>query len=825
MKSDPPGRRSVLLLLFASGAAALAHQVVWTRRLVDILGANAETFSKVVGAFCIGLALGSAWAAIRPATMASGWRRIAVAELAVALLGGMVLGAMPMADALRQWPGTDVWLRWLLPVVLVTPPAMAMGIVLPALLTTVPGRSMAVRAYAINTLGGVAGIILTVFLTLPGLGLVGAGLSACGVNLLIAGTACSWHRRQRGLDSVAIPEAESRVGSDGIAGAGLLAFASGFLVLGLEVVAQHQFAQVTINSHFSSAAVLAAVLLALGGASLAVARRRGTGTLVVRNALLLSTGLWLLQPAVFLALRPGLQIIPYELTPERYLIRVAVLTAMALGPGFLAAGFLFPLLLRSAGEARTVARWLALNGLGGWLGAELTQAVILPSLGLWRSVLAAAAAYLVLGIGLSLPPPRNPAGSRVRRWLGWGIPLVLTAAWVCVWPSSGRWPQVSPVPGERVVEVTAGREGVVATVVRDTNDWRIVFNNTYTLGGSRAQANQERQAHLPLLLHGRAQSVALLGVATGSTLAGAALHPGITRLDAFELSPLAARFARDYFAPFNRGVFHDPRVRVTIEDARWAIARQPGRYDVVIGDLFLPWRTGEGRLFTHEHFAAVHRSLHPNGLFCQWLPLFQLTRAQYDGIVRTFLAEFPGAFLLRGDFYPKLPIVGLCAFADGRRLAAVDWSEVAAACERLRDPSLGVQDPLVRHEEGVAMCVVGELPASAPGPVNTLGNGWLEWEAARNIIGLRSPWFIGVPAAEYLRDRTRQHPNPLPAPLRPAQDSGQFFLTLEVAREVNAAVLPNLRAQMRDRLPASLRHDTAADWSRWPGSLKPFVDE
>ncbi|HMO65916.1 MAG TPA: hypothetical protein PKE47_11970, partial [Verrucomicrobiota bacterium] len=54
-----PGRVGLPeLLVFASGAAALAHQLLWTRRLVDVLGADAGTFAKVIGAFFAGLALG-----------------------------------------------------------------------------------------------------------------------------------------------------------------------------------------------------------------------------------------------------------------------------------------------------------------------------------------------------------------------------------------------------------------------------------------------------------------------------------------------------------------------------------------------------------------------------------------------------------------------------------------------------------------------------------------------------------------------------------------------------------------------------------------------
>ena len=122
-------------------------------------------------------------------------------------------------------------------------------------------------------------------------------------------------------------------------------------------------------------------------------------------------------------------------------------------------------------------------------------------------------------------------------------------------------------------------------------------------------------------------------------------------------------YADRFFAPYNRDVFRDPRVQFIQEDARWVIAAQTGVYDVVVGDLFLPWRTGEGRLFTLDHFANVRRSLKPGGLFCQWLPCFQLTRPQFETIARTFRAVFPDAFLVRGDFYSELPSSALLADA------------------------------------------------------------------------------------------------------------------------------------------------------------------
>jgi predicted membrane-bound spermidine synthase len=803
------------LLLLLSGAAGLSHQVLWTRRLVDLLGAGGDTFARVVGAFFVGLALGGAASALWPVKVRNAWRRVALAELAVAGLALPVLFAVPIGDTFQEVLPAGRF-GTLLACLFVTPPALAMGLVLPAAITALRTGGSALSLYVVNTLGGILGILAVVLFALPRLGLLTAGLVACSLNLLVAAVA-GWFAGVdlRGLETASPPDALAN--RTAIRFQPALAFGSGFLVLALEVVLQHQCAQVTINSGFSGALVLAFVLVALvaGGALGGLARTAEGVRSLLQWTLLATTGIAALQPLVFLMIRPGLRFFAYELSPAAYLVRVTVLALGVIVPVFLAAGFTFPLLLRSASASRdgrrSLALLLAVNGLGGWLGAELAQGVLVPAAGLWGSpVLLAGVALLlwVAVVGTNLF--RSPAA-----WTGLVAGLAVLATGGLV---ARRLPQLAPEAGITVSEVQVGREGVVAAVHGASNDWRIVFNNTYTLGGSRAQFNQERQAHLPILLHGGARTVALLGVATGSTTAGASLHPTVERVDAFELSGTVIDFARDHFAPYNRGIFQDPRVHVSHEDARIGVRRNPGQYDVVIGDLFLPWRTGEGRLFARDHFAAVRRSLRSQGLYCQWLPLFQLTRTQFASILRTYRAEFPDAFLIRGDFYSEQPIVGL---VGGRPLQEIPWDRVSAACDRLRSDRK-VTDGLVRHAKGVAMCLIGPAPDPGPGPLNTLDNGWLEWNAGRNVVGLREPWFIGVPYAEFVRDCVAQGARFLPEELRDAQDSGQFFLTLDIAAKLRLPQLVNLQSQVAHRLPTELQDDFSIDWSHWPSRSKPY---
>src|SRR5687767_4822201 len=72
-------------LLAATGLAALGHQILWTRRMIDLLGASTESTVRVFVCFFLGLALGSACAATLIPRIKRPWRFLAGVEAGVAL--------------------------------------------------------------------------------------------------------------------------------------------------------------------------------------------------------------------------------------------------------------------------------------------------------------------------------------------------------------------------------------------------------------------------------------------------------------------------------------------------------------------------------------------------------------------------------------------------------------------------------------------------------------------------------------------------------------------------------------------------------------------
>ena len=75
-----------IALAFLSGAAALSHELLWTRRLIDLLGATEAVTGRVLGLFFLGLSLGG-WLATRWCRVeGNSGIRLGIAELSIAVL-------------------------------------------------------------------------------------------------------------------------------------------------------------------------------------------------------------------------------------------------------------------------------------------------------------------------------------------------------------------------------------------------------------------------------------------------------------------------------------------------------------------------------------------------------------------------------------------------------------------------------------------------------------------------------------------------------------------------------------------------------------------
>ncbi len=391
-----------LLLALCSGTAALAHELLWTRRCIDLLGASAASSARVFGCFFLGLAIGAAAATRLTPRLRRPWRALAWIELSVALLALPALLLPMWTDWIwraigpeRLASGLGAQLKLGLSFGMIFPPAFAMGLFLPVMATAVLGASRplsrhGIWLYSAKTLGGVLGLWLVMGLTLHHLGAIGSMLTAMGINLLVAITCGVIDRFQPPLPSPQLPTTatQPKVRSQPVDGVTLaLAVVSGAGIIAAEIIALDAIQLVATMSFYAPAVVLTTVLGVLAFSALIVPRIADRSVASAMVWCLIGAGLALaLSPLLFMRIAQYWNPFASPLSVPAFGLALVGLTMMLLGPGLFMAAFVFPLLMRRRGRAgdergRGLGWLLACNGLGGFLGAEIAYRLILPNFG------------------------------------------------------------------------------------------------------------------------------------------------------------------------------------------------------------------------------------------------------------------------------------------------------------------------------------------------------------------------------------------------------------------------------------------------------------
>ena len=697
---------AAMLLMMASGFAGLGYQIVWTQQCALWLGHESAAALAVVAAFFGGLAVG-AWAlgarienSLRPV------RWYAVCEVICGLWSLLLIFAMaPFSAWVLKVTGVQPAPAWQWSVafcgtfLLFLPATAAMGATLPAMerLTAErplvgdsgdarsEGRSLA-SLYASNTLGAVMGVLAAAFWLVPAIGLARTAGICVALNLLCGLTSLALFSATRGPGRSLLPRerlSPHAAASDGskVARAVLLRLAvTGLLGIGYEVLVVRVLSQVTEDTVYTFAVLLAVYLV---GSSLGAAgyqrwllHRHDQNQLSDRllaalaaACLLGSATLWAAESVKAWALQAlGASMIAAIATE-------AVLALVAFGPPTVLMGALFSHLSRIAITSGIgFGRALGVNTLGAAAAPAVFGVLAVPVLGPKCALLLISVGYLTL---------------TARR--AWVKPVVWlpAATALAVALFAPRLAFIDLPAGGRVL---AYQEGVMAavSVIEDADGVaRLRINNRQQEGSSGTLRVDSRQAWLPLLLHPAPRQALFLGLGTGVTASAAAEDPRV-RVDAVELLPEVITASRHFTRRLSDGA-PNPRLHLMAADARRYVRASPQRYDVIVSDNFHPARSGSGSLYTVEHFAAVRARLDAGGVFCQWLPLHQLDLETLRSIVKAFGAVFPQAWAMIVSGSLETPVLGLIARGELFDPAAIRARLAQLALPR-RMAELGLED-------------------------------------------------------------------------------------------------------------------------------------
>lgn len=159
------------------------------------------------------------------------------------------------------------------------------------------------------------------------------------------------------------------------------------------------------------------------------------------------------------------------------------------------------------------------------------------------------------------------------------------------------------------------RTGHQDLVIFDSDDWGRVLaldGVVQTTTGDEF-CYHEMIVHVPLMAHGAAVEVLVIGGGDGGCLREALRHQGLRRATLVEIDRGVVDLCARHLPSISAGAFDDPRTRIVIADGARYVAGTADRYDVVIVDSTDPQGPGAA-LFTPEFYRGCRRILRPGGL-------------------------------------------------------------------------------------------------------------------------------------------------------------------------------------------------------------------
>ena len=172
---------------------------------------------------------------------------------------------------------------------------------------------------------------------------------------------------------------------------------------------------------------------------------------------------------------------------------------------------------------------------------------------------------------------------------------------------------------------------------------------------------QEMIAHVPLIQHGAARNVLIIGAGDGGVLRRVLQHRDVQQATMVEIDGAVIRLAKEFLPSIAGPAWHDPRAKVIVGDGIAFLANAQLRsIDVIIVDSTDPAGPGEG-LFTETFYRDCARVLSPDGILVNQagVPFMQggelattsALRSQVFSSVSAYVAAVPtyvGGFMALG---------------------------------------------------------------------------------------------------------------------------------------------------------------------------------
>ncbi|NTW58031.1 MAG: spermidine synthase [Nitrospirae bacterium] len=677
-----PNRTILFSLFVLSGFSGLVYESIWTHYLKLFLGHAAYAQTLVLAIFMGGMAIGS-WLCSR---YSDRWKNLLIGyALAEGMVGLLAIVFHPIFDRAVQFSYTMVMsqfgnaaavtaYKWTLSAVLILPQSILLGMTFPLMSAGMirlfphnPGKTIALL-YFTNSIGAAVGVLTSGFMLVRLVGLPGTLLIAGLINLGLAVTVWTLVRGRevtgrRGIDTILYHPTSSGAYRLLLV-ASLITGAASFIY---EIGWIRMLSLVLGSSTHAFELMLSAFILGLAFGGLWIHRRLDRQDLPVRalvivqiamGVMALST-LWI-YGQTFPVMQWLLKILPKSdagyllFNISSHGIAVAIML-----PTTFCAGMTLPLityaLIRQGYGERSIGAVYAANTIGAIFGVFFAIHFGMPLLGLKGLMTFGAGLDISLGLALLwLVIPRDRGLRTPIALTVAGLGAILTTLLLVNLDvhqmASGVYRNgVLMTPDSAAiryhhdgktatVSITFESVGIMSIRTNGKNDASVSV-----LAGTpptNDEATMVLAGVLPMAINPGATTAANIGLGSGLTTNALLSNPHLMRVDTIEIERSMIEAARQ-FGPLVSKVYQDPRSSIYVDDAKTFFSTHNRKYDIIISEPSNPWVSGVAGLFSTEFYRDIKRYLNPNGLFVQWLQLYEIDVDLVASVLKAVASQFP----------------------------------------------------------------------------------------------------------------------------------------------------------------------------------------
>ena len=684
----PQSRKALFFaLFFLSGFSGLIYQSIWSHYLKLFLGHAAYAQTLVLAIFMGGMALGS----LASGLLIGRWRRLligyAVVEGIIGLLAILFhpiftsvtdLTFTHLISGLGHSPFSVVAIKWGIASLLIFPQSVLLGMTFPLMVGGImrnfperPGYTLSML-YFTNSFGAVLGVLASSFVFIGWVGLPGTMLTAGILNIVLALTV--WGLSKNYIDPNPVSEqavqathTESNAQPPVVPSVLLLiALLTGLSSFMYEIGWIRMLVLVLGGSTHSFELMLASFILglALGGFWIRnridtfVDARAFLGYVQIAMALAAVLSLWLYHFSFdwMAFLMDTLQ--QKASTYNTYLFFSGLISMAIMLPATFCAGMTLPLITRliikTDKKENGVGYVYSANTLGAIIGIFLSVHVIMPVLGMKNLIIIGALTDLGLGIYLLGLLPKTIALLPKARVIFGSLAVLSFAMSAAVVEfdvnrlSSGVYRVGDSEAKAKAIYHGDGKTSSVTVSDSPVNSLRIIKNNGKADASIVMDPNEPRSGDestqilisaYPLFQKPEAKSAAIIGMGSGMSTHTLLSSQTIESVDTIEMEAKVLEGAK-LFLPANERAYEDPRSNLHVEDAKTFFSSHGKEYDIIISEPPNPWVSGVSTLFSQEFYSRVKKHLKQDGLFAQWIHLYEIDLNLISTVFNALDAEF-----------------------------------------------------------------------------------------------------------------------------------------------------------------------------------------